>query len=153
MSLSTTFSPSCRYLPPTNHLEKQFSQLVTGVIWLVRNGESYVDVSIKTECPDEQSTGMMVVFCFVLFWEGGPGHWMSLYLELCHFCRYIAVLCRCAVCALSIGARSSWKSCHSGSWWKNWRFRVNRTAVVSVPFSFCHLHFFWPFVCSSKLFP
>lgn len=46
-----------RYLPETEVHGSNFDQLVTGVIWLVRNGEVYIDVSKKAECPETILSG------------------------------------------------------------------------------------------------
>ena len=46
-----------RYVGEDVDLEADFSQLVGGVIWLVRDGEKYIDVSKVVECPDAQATG------------------------------------------------------------------------------------------------
>ena len=38
-------------------LAEDFTQLVGGVMWLVKDGVSYVDKSLEIECPDTQETG------------------------------------------------------------------------------------------------
>ena len=38
---------------------QDFTQLVGGVIWLLRDGETYVDEAKKVECPDGQETGQL----------------------------------------------------------------------------------------------
>jgi N-acetylglucosamine-1-phosphodiester alpha-N-acetylglucosaminidase len=48
---------NCRYLPESEVHEGNFDHLVGGVVWLVRNGEVYVDVSKSAECPETQLTG------------------------------------------------------------------------------------------------
>ena len=35
-----------------------FIQLVGGVIWLVRDGQAYIEESKSIECPDTETTGM-----------------------------------------------------------------------------------------------
>jgi N-acetylglucosamine-1-phosphodiester alpha-N-acetylglucosaminidase len=47
------------YIPENEVLEDSFQQLVGGVIWLVRNGEVYVDDSKIAECPETQLTGKL----------------------------------------------------------------------------------------------
>ena len=37
--------------------ENPFVQLVTGVMWLLRNGQVYISESIKAECNKTQNTG------------------------------------------------------------------------------------------------
>ena len=45
----------------------EFYQLITGVIWILRNGSLYVDESIKAECQDKQT----ILFVQV---DGKTGH-------------------------------------------------------------------------------
>ena len=47
-----------RYLPEDIDLEAEFSQLLSGVIWLIRDGEIFIDVSQVLESGDAQETGM-----------------------------------------------------------------------------------------------
>jgi len=46
------------YVPEEMVAGGVFSQLVSGVIWLVRQGKSYVDTAKGTECSDSQESGM-----------------------------------------------------------------------------------------------
>jgi len=58
-----------------NEINKQsFTNLVGGVLWLVRDGESYVDVSKVTECPDAQSTSTLQGFIDVFSSRTAVGH-------------------------------------------------------------------------------
>ncbi|XP_048576830.1 N-acetylglucosamine-1-phosphodiester alpha-N-acetylglucosaminidase [Nematostella vectensis] len=54
--------------------ENPFVQLVTGVIWLVRNGEVYVNASKKAECEDLQESGSVDLFVNVLAARTAIGH-------------------------------------------------------------------------------
>ncbi|EDO37057.1 predicted protein, partial [Nematostella vectensis] len=54
--------------------ENPFVQLVTGVVWLVRNGQTYVDVSKKAECEDLEETGTVDQFVNVLSARTAIGH-------------------------------------------------------------------------------
>ena len=47
------------YVPEEMVAGGVFSQLVSGVIWLVRQGKSYVDTAKEVECSDSQESGMM----------------------------------------------------------------------------------------------
>ena len=51
-----------------------FRQLVTGVVWLVRNGTNYVNESKKLECASHQDTGRMDTFVDVLSARSALGH-------------------------------------------------------------------------------
>ena len=51
-----------------------FRQLVTGVIWLVRNGTNYVNESMKLECSSHEDTGKMDTFVNVLSARTAIGH-------------------------------------------------------------------------------
>ena len=55
----------CRYLSEIDLVAEDFRQLVGGVIWLVRDGQSYVNESIHIECSDTEETGTVVGFIFV----------------------------------------------------------------------------------------
>ncbi|XP_013412616.1 uncharacterized protein LOC106175252 [Lingula anatina] len=44
----------------------EFSQLVGGVLWIVRDGEVYINDSLKAECSDVQETGTLLKFVNVL---------------------------------------------------------------------------------------
>lgn len=54
--------------------ENSFLQLVSGVVWLLRNGTSYVSESIKAECRDTEETGAMDLFASVLSARTALGH-------------------------------------------------------------------------------
>ena len=54
------------YIPAEEVREGVFRQLVSGVIWLVRNGTSYVNESMQVECAANQDTGKMATFVNVL---------------------------------------------------------------------------------------
>ena len=51
-------SPS-RYLSQDDVLDQSnpFVQLVSGVVWLLRNGEVYINQSLMAECDKTQETG------------------------------------------------------------------------------------------------
>ncbi|RUS85000.1 hypothetical protein EGW08_007245 [Elysia chlorotica] len=51
-----------------------FTQLVGGVIWLVRDGRNNVDSSIQSECPITQETGTMDTFASSLSGRTVLGH-------------------------------------------------------------------------------
>lgn len=50
------------YVPEEMVAGGMFSQLVSGVIWLVRRGKSYVDIAKIAECPDSQESGTLDYF-------------------------------------------------------------------------------------------
>lgn len=52
----------------------QFLQLVSGVVWIVRNGSIYVDESKKAECQDTEETGTMDLFASVVSARTALGH-------------------------------------------------------------------------------
>ena len=54
--------------------ENPFIQLVSGVIWLIRNGSIYVDESKKAECRETEETGSMDVFADVMSARTALGH-------------------------------------------------------------------------------
>ena len=54
--------------------ENPFIQLVSGVIWLLRNGSIYVDESKKAECRDTEETGSMDLFADVVSARTALGH-------------------------------------------------------------------------------
>lgn len=54
--------------------ENPFVQLVSGVIWLVRDGESFVNASKKIECEDLQETGTVDLFVNVISGRTAIGH-------------------------------------------------------------------------------
>jgi exopolysaccharide biosynthesis protein len=51
-----------------------YRQLVTGVIWLVRNGSNYVNESMYIECSDHEDTGNMETFVNVISARSAIGH-------------------------------------------------------------------------------
>lgn len=51
-----------------------FRQLVSGVVWLVRNGTNYVNESKKLECSENEGTGKMETFVNVLSARSAIGH-------------------------------------------------------------------------------
>ena len=62
------------YVPEDENAKQSFLNLVGGVLWLVRNGESHVDVSKVTECPDAQSTSTLQGFIDVVSARTAVGH-------------------------------------------------------------------------------
>jgi len=62
------------YIPENDNAKQSFTSLVGGVLWLIRNGESYVDVSKVTECPDAQSTSTLQGFIDVVSARTAVGH-------------------------------------------------------------------------------
>lgn len=64
------------YLSQEDVLQKEnpFVQLVSGVVWLLRNGTSYVNESKKAECRDTEETGTMDLFASVLSARTALGH-------------------------------------------------------------------------------
>lgn len=62
------------YIPEEEILDGSFRQLVSGVMWLVRNGTNYVNESMKLECPSHQDTGKMSTFVDVLSARTAVGH-------------------------------------------------------------------------------
>ena len=61
-----------------------FRQLVSGVIWLVRNGTNYVNESMKIECSENEDTGSMKTFVEVLSARSAIGHDAKGQLVLAH---------------------------------------------------------------------
>ena len=51
-----------------------FRQLITGVIWLVRNGTNYVNESTNLECASHEDTGNMETFASVVSARTALGH-------------------------------------------------------------------------------
>lgn len=49
-----------RYLSQDEVLDQSnpFVQLVSGVVWLLRNGEVYINQSLTAECDETEETGM-----------------------------------------------------------------------------------------------
>ncbi|CAH1779727.1 unnamed protein product [Owenia fusiformis] len=62
------------YLTEEEVDEFEFEQLVGGVIWLVRNGQSYVNSSKYTECSDTEETGSIDTFVDVKSARTAVGH-------------------------------------------------------------------------------
>ncbi|XP_059156605.1 N-acetylglucosamine-1-phosphodiester alpha-N-acetylglucosaminidase-like [Physella acuta] len=62
------------YLSELDLLTQDFVQLVGGVIWLVRDGVSYVEESKQIECPDTEETGTMERFVSVISARTAVGH-------------------------------------------------------------------------------
>lgn len=62
------------YIPESENVKQSFTNLVGGVLWLIRNGESYIDISKKTECPDTQSTSTLQGFIDVISARTAVGH-------------------------------------------------------------------------------
>lgn len=54
------------YIPEEEILDGSYQQLVSGVLWLVRNGTNYVNESMRLECASHQDTGKMSTFVEVL---------------------------------------------------------------------------------------
>ncbi|XP_040900853.1 N-acetylglucosamine-1-phosphodiester alpha-N-acetylglucosaminidase [Toxotes jaculatrix] len=51
-----------------------FVQLVSGVVWLLRNGEVYINQSLKAECDKSQETGLFRTFVDVVSARTAVGH-------------------------------------------------------------------------------
>ena len=51
-----------------------FRQLVSGVVWLVRNGSSFVNESMQLECSSHEDTGKMETFVNVISARTAIGH-------------------------------------------------------------------------------
>ena len=49
-----------RYLSEIELVTLDFTQLVGGVVWLLRDGEVYVDESKDIECSDTEETGLYI---------------------------------------------------------------------------------------------
>ncbi|KAK2166589.1 hypothetical protein LSH36_37g00025 [Paralvinella palmiformis] len=62
------------YLPPDVMLESSFKQLVGGVIWLVRDGINYVDVSKNVEWSASQENGNLQTFIDIKSARVAVGH-------------------------------------------------------------------------------
>lgn len=52
-----------RYLSEEEYNTFKFKQLVGGVIWILRNGTGFVNVSKRLECEDSQETGILYCHC------------------------------------------------------------------------------------------
>ena len=64
------------YIPDSEirNTSNPFRQLVTGVIWLVRNGSNFVNESMSLECSAHEDTGKMETFVNVLSARTAVGH-------------------------------------------------------------------------------
>ncbi|KAL8615311.1 hypothetical protein ACOMHN_038050 [Nucella lapillus] len=62
------------YLSEIELVTLQFKQLVGGVVWLLRDGEIYVDESRNIECPDTEETGPLDRFISVVSARTAVGH-------------------------------------------------------------------------------
>ncbi|XP_058242060.1 N-acetylglucosamine-1-phosphodiester alpha-N-acetylglucosaminidase isoform X1 [Hemibagrus wyckioides] len=51
-----------------------FVQLVSGVVWLLRSGEVYINESLKAECTESQETGTLQEFVNVISARTAVGH-------------------------------------------------------------------------------
>ncbi|XP_063736140.1 N-acetylglucosamine-1-phosphodiester alpha-N-acetylglucosaminidase-like isoform X2 [Eleginops maclovinus] len=51
-----------------------FEQLISGVVWLLRNGEVYINQSLKAECDETQETGKFRTFVDVVSARTAVGH-------------------------------------------------------------------------------
>lgn len=85
----TSCLPASRYLSEEEVLDtaNPFEQLLSGVVWLIRNGSIYINESQATECDETQETGqegsrrgafffIVVMFLFIYFVcaeDGGGG--------------------------------------------------------------------------------
>lgn len=54
--------------------ETDFYQLVTGVFWILRNGNFYINESIQAECKDTEETGTLKKFATVQSARTAVGH-------------------------------------------------------------------------------
>ncbi|KTF89692.1 hypothetical protein cypCar_00002129 [Cyprinus carpio] len=55
-------------------LVNPFVQLISGVVWLLRNGEIYISESIQAECDETQKTGKFQYFVDVISARTAVGH-------------------------------------------------------------------------------
>ena len=64
------------YIPDEEVLNttNPFRQLVTGVVWLVRNGTNFVNESKRMECAEHEDTGRMDTFVEVVSARSALGH-------------------------------------------------------------------------------
>ncbi|KAH9499715.1 hypothetical protein Btru_077652 [Bulinus truncatus] len=62
------------YLSELDLIIQDFSQLVGGVVWLVRDGVNYVDESMKLECSGTEETGTLERFVDVMSARTAVGH-------------------------------------------------------------------------------
>ncbi|KAM8870376.1 N-acetylglucosamine-1-phosphodiester alpha-N-acetylglucosaminidase isoform 2-T2 [Spinachia spinachia] len=66
----------CWYLSQEEVLDRSnpFVQLVSGVVWLLRNGEVYINQSLQAECDETQETGLFRYFVDVVSARTAVGH-------------------------------------------------------------------------------
>lgn len=62
------------YVPNEEVSNGSYRQLISGVVWLVRNGTNYVNESMGLECASHQDTGKMSTFVEVLSARTAVGH-------------------------------------------------------------------------------
>ncbi|XP_062571545.1 N-acetylglucosamine-1-phosphodiester alpha-N-acetylglucosaminidase-like [Saccostrea cucullata] len=62
------------YLSEIDLITEDFQQLVGGVLWLIRDGKSYLDESLKIECSDMEETGTLDYFASVMSARTIVGH-------------------------------------------------------------------------------
>ncbi|ESO95068.1 hypothetical protein LOTGIDRAFT_188920, partial [Lottia gigantea] len=62
------------YLSELDLITQQFKQLLGGVLWLIRDGEKYIDKSKQMECPDVEETGTIETFIEVQSARSAVGH-------------------------------------------------------------------------------
>uniref|UniRef100_UPI0037E82893 N-acetylglucosamine-1-phosphodiester alpha-N-acetylglucosaminidase-like n=1 Tax=Semicossyphus pulcher TaxID=241346 RepID=UPI0037E82893 len=64
------------YLSQEDVVDKSnpFVQLVSGVVWLLRNGEVYINQSLTAECGETQDTGLLHTFVDVVSARTAVGH-------------------------------------------------------------------------------
>ena len=62
------------YISEEEIISGSYRQLVSGVLWLVRNGTNYVNESMGLECASHQDTGKMSTFVEVLSARTAIGH-------------------------------------------------------------------------------
>lgn len=64
------------YIPDEdiNKINTPFKELVSGVVWLVRNGTNFVNQSSLLECDENQKTGKMQTFIEVISARTAIGH-------------------------------------------------------------------------------
>lgn len=59
ITLLSSLHPPTRYLSQEEILDQSnpFVQLISGVVWLLRNGQVYINQSLQVECDKTQETG------------------------------------------------------------------------------------------------
>lgn len=62
------------YLSEIDLITQDFQQLVGGVLWLIRDGKSYLEESLKIECSDTEETGTLEYFASVMSARTVVGH-------------------------------------------------------------------------------